>query len=199
MIEENVSEEQGLSKAIDPLDIIPEYLSDGRQNLRQGHILATRASIMHQESLTRNDVEYHFHNIGAGVEFENADEVRQQAEQCYRQAIDCYTTVTSYDRTHSVAYYYIGVAHTQLYNYELAIHNFDQAIKFDKEFAQAYNYRGVAKSLLELYSSALKDFDMALMYSDRDDGMIECNRDIVQDAKDGKPTVLDTPWLSPFT
>ena len=79
----------------------------------------------------------------------------------------------------------------------MAIHNFDQAIKFDEEFVAAYNYRGIAKSLLRLYDDALRDFDMALMYSDKGN-MIQRNRDIVQDAKHGNPTVLDTPWLSPF-
>ena len=79
----NVSEEQGSSIPVDSVDIITEYMDSGRKILREGHILATRATIMHQESLARNEVEHHFHNIGAGAGFENADEVRQRAEQCY--------------------------------------------------------------------------------------------------------------------
>ena len=61
-----------------------------------------------------------------------------------------------------VSYNYIGLAKTDLKDYQGAIQAYNKAIELDSTFAKAYNNRALVKSKLDDSEGAIKDYDKAI-------------------------------------
>ncbi|WP_310423681.1 hypothetical protein [Chamaesiphon sp. VAR_48_metabat_135_sub] len=110
------------------------------------------------------------------------DELIDLADCCYQRAIEYYqdgaTRSSMIDFSHSIAladnlaaYYYRGMAHTQLQEYAIAIADLTQVINRAAPdeivdgfslLGHAYDQRGLAHAKLRDYHTAIPDFDRAL-------------------------------------
>ena len=79
-------------------------------------------------------------------------------------------------RTHTTT---AAVAKNEIYHYEAAIIDYDEAIQLKPDFAEAYTNRGVAKHRLGRYVAAIADCDKAIQLRP-DEALAYANRGYVK-------------------
>ena len=77
-------------------------------------------------------------------------------------AIDDFTKVLSFDKTHRNSYVSRGSAYMDLKKYDKAIEDYSKAIELNSETPDAYAYRGRAFYELRKPKLSLKDYDKAI-------------------------------------
>src|SRR5262249_4200288 len=96
----------------------------------------------------------------AGDTFELGVEVLKKGD--YGFALSCFIAVTCHDTKNAEAYYFRGLGHIGMWNYDEAIKDFTQAIRLNPKHAQAYLNRGNLFVMKKMYEKAIEDHRKAI-------------------------------------